>query len=122
MRSLFAGAAPAGDAPALADDNVLLIQLQPGGGYKVWHTEGESQLRRGRHGARGDRQQGRRQGDGNRAGPARAFETPDGIVISLPPPARTSSCCSIATAAAMCGCGTVPGPPTCPKTGSPTFS
>jgi hypothetical protein len=44
MRSLSSWCCPHGHAPALAVDNVLLIQLQPGGAYRVWHTEGESQL------------------------------------------------------------------------------
>jgi hypothetical protein len=71
--------------PALADDNVLLIQLQPGGAYKVWHTEGESRL------ADDDvmalEAAASREGSTETPtgfGPARAYETPDGIVISLP--------------------------------------
>ena len=71
--------------PAIADDNVLLIQLQAGGNYKVWHTEGESQL------ADDDvmalEATASKEGSKETAtslGPARAFETPDGIVISLP--------------------------------------
>ncbi len=70
---------------AMADDNVLLIQLQAGGNYRVWHTEGESQL------ADDDvmaleataSQEGGKE-LATEFGPARAFETADGIVISLP--------------------------------------
>lgn len=31
-------------APVWADDDALLIQLQPGGGYRVWHTDGATHL------------------------------------------------------------------------------
>jgi hypothetical protein len=64
---------------------VLLIQLQPGGGYKVWHTEGESQLADDdimAIEATAGREGGKETPTG--LGPARAVETPDGIVISLP--------------------------------------
>jgi hypothetical protein len=107
MRVPCAGAGPAGHAPALADDNVLLIQLQPGGAYKVWHTEGESQLTDEdvmALEATASKEGGKEMATG--FGPARAFETPDGIVISLPAAPGTISSCSTATAAAMCGCGT----------------
>ena len=71
--------------PALAEDNVLLIQLQPGGAYKVWHTEGESRLTDEdvmALEATASKEGGTEMATG--FGPARAFETPDGIVISLP--------------------------------------
>ncbi len=71
--------------PAVADDNVLLIQLQPGGGYKVWHTEGESGLTD--EDVMTLEATASKEGGTEMAtsfGPARAFETPDGIVISLP--------------------------------------
>ncbi len=67
-----------------AEDNVLLIQLQQGGAYKVWHTEGESQL--------SDDEvmtlevNARPEGGTElttAAGPARAYETSDGVVIRL---------------------------------------
>jgi hypothetical protein len=70
---------------AFAADNVLLIQLQPGGAYKVWHTEGESQL--------SDDEvmtlevNARPEGGDEMptsAGPARAYDTSDGVVIKLP--------------------------------------
>lgn len=70
---------------ALAADNVLLIQLQPGGQYKVWHTEGESML------SDEDVMQlevaARPAGSAEfptHFGPGRAFETSDGVVIELP--------------------------------------
>ena len=67
-----------------AEDNVLLIQLQQGGAYKVWHTEGENQL--------SDDEvmtlevSARPEGGielPTAAGPARAYETGDGVVIRL---------------------------------------
>lgn len=72
-------------SPALAEDNVLLIQLQPGGAYKVWHTEGESRLTDEdvmALEATASKEGGKEMPTG--FGPARAFETSDGIVISLP--------------------------------------
>ena len=69
---------------AAAADNVLLIQMQPGGRYLVWHTEGESRITddeamelevtAGPGG--GEEMQ-------TSAGPARAYETSDGVTISL---------------------------------------
>lgn len=72
-------------AAAGAVDNVLLIQLRAAGGFTVWHTEGESRLSdeeaieleataRPEGGA--ELQTG--------AGPARAYETADGVTIHLP--------------------------------------
>lgn len=72
-------------AAANAADNVLLIQLQPGGQYKVWHTEGESMPT--------DDEvmtlevNAKPEGSAEMptaAGPARAYETADGVVIALP--------------------------------------
>ena len=67
-----------------AVDNVLLIQLQPGGAYRVWHTEGESQLTDDEVMAL---ETTARPGGGEEmatgAGPARAHETSDGVTISL---------------------------------------
>jgi len=72
-------------APAWAVDNVLLIQTQPGGGYKIWHTEGESQLSEDEIMAL---EASARPGGGEEtptgAGPARAYETGDGVTVSLP--------------------------------------
>ncbi|MBI5793029.1 MAG: hypothetical protein HZA63_16310 [Rhodocyclales bacterium] len=68
-----------------AADNVLLIQLRTGGGFTVWHTEGESQLSdeeameleaTAKPSGGAEMQTG--------AGPARAYETPDGVMIRLP--------------------------------------
>ncbi|MDP2823986.1 MAG: hypothetical protein Q8O52_15085 [Sulfuritalea sp.] len=70
---------------AWAVDNVLLIQVQPGGGYKVWHTEGESQLSEDEIMAL---EFTAKPGGGEEiptgAGPARAYETSNGVTISLP--------------------------------------
>lgn len=68
-----------------AADNVLLIQMQPGGRYKVWHTEGESQLSDDEVMAL----EVTAKPEGGEvmptsAGPARAYETSDGVTISLP--------------------------------------
>lgn len=70
---------------AWASDNVLLIQLRPGGGFTVWHTEGESQL--------SDEEvmtleAAAKPGGGEEIptsfGPARAYENNDGVTIRLP--------------------------------------
>lgn len=70
---------------AWADDNVLLIQVQAGGGYTVWHTDGESQLSEDEVMAL---ELTAKPGGGKEiptgAGPARAHETGDGVTISLP--------------------------------------
>lgn len=68
-----------------AADNVLLIQLRPGGGFTVWHTEGESQLS-------DDEvmtlEAAAKPGGGDEVptsfGPARAYENIDGVTIRLP--------------------------------------
>lgn len=68
-----------------AADNVLLIQLRPGGGFTVWHTEGESQL--------SDEEvmmlEGAAKPGGGEEiptsfGPARSYESSDGVTIRLP--------------------------------------
>jgi len=68
-----------------AADNVLLIQMQPGGRYLVWHTEGESQLSDDEV---MELEVTAKPGGGEEvptsAGPARAYETSDGVTISLP--------------------------------------
>jgi hypothetical protein len=70
---------------ANAVDNVLLIQLRPGGGFTVWHTEGESQLTDDEV---MELEVTARPGGGavmaTSAGPARVYETADGVTISLP--------------------------------------
>ncbi len=72
-------------AAAGAVDNVLLIQLRAGGGFTVWHTEGESRLSdeeaieleaTAKPEGSAELQTG--------AGPARAYETADGVTIRLP--------------------------------------
>lgn len=68
-----------------AADNVLLIQMQPGGHYRVWHTEGESMLTDDEAMAlevSATPAGGAAMPTG--AGPARAFETTDGVVVALP--------------------------------------
>jgi hypothetical protein len=68
-----------------AADNVLLIQMQPGGHYKVWHTEGESRLTDDEVMAL---EVTARPGGGEEIqtsiGPARVYESSDGVTISLP--------------------------------------
>ena len=85
MRSALFIAALMFTTSAGAADNVLLIQMQPGGGYKVWHTEGESELSDDEIMAL---EVAARPGGGEElptsAGPARAYETSDGVTISLP--------------------------------------
>ncbi len=71
-------------AAAGAADNVLLIQMQPGGGYLVWHTEGESRLSDDE--AMALEVTARTEGGAEMqtsAGPARAYETSDGVTIRL---------------------------------------
>ena len=69
---------------ANAADNVLLIQLQAGGGFRVWHTEGESRLSDDEI---MELEVTAKPGGGEvtqtSAGPARAFESGDGVTISL---------------------------------------
>ena len=66
-------------------DNVLLIQLQAVGGFKVWHTEGESQLTDDEIMAL---EVTAKPGGGDvtrtSAGPARVYESSEGVTISLP--------------------------------------
>ena len=72
-------------AAASAADNVLLIQLRPGGGFTVWHTEGESQLTDDEVMAL---EVTAKPGGGEltptSAGPARVYESGEGVTISLP--------------------------------------
>lgn len=71
--------------PAAAADNALLIQLQQDGSYRVWHTEGASnlpepellELEASARPGGGEMQQ-------SSAGRAQAFEIGDGVVIELP--------------------------------------
>jgi len=68
-----------------ATDNVLLIQMQPDGRYRVWHTEGESRISEDEIMAL---ELTAKPGGGEEiptgAGPARAYETSEGVMISLP--------------------------------------
>ena len=71
--------------PVAAEDNVLLIQLAPGGGYAIWHTEGETDLPE--HEAIALEGTATPEGGPEVAtsvGPARAYETPNGIIIRIP--------------------------------------
>ncbi len=65
-------------------DNVLLIQLQAGGGFRVWHTEGESRLTDDEI---MELEVTAKPGGGEvmptGAGPARVYESGDGVTISL---------------------------------------
>ena len=78
--------------PAYAADNVLLIQLQPGGGYTVWHTEGESLLSEDEV---MDLEVTAQPEGGvetpTSAGPARAYETANGVMIKLPAALRDNA-------------------------------
>jgi hypothetical protein len=78
--------------PVCAVDNVLLIQLQPGGGYTVWHTEGESLLSEDEV---MDLEVTAKPEGGvetpTGAGPARAYETANGVVIKLPAAPRDNA-------------------------------
>ncbi len=69
---------------ANAADNVLLIQLQAGGGFRVWHTEGESRLTDDEI---IELEVTARPGGGEvtqtSAGPVRVYESGDGVTISL---------------------------------------
>ena len=69
---------------AIAADNVLLIQLQAGGGFRVWHTEGESSLSDDEV---MELEVTAKPGGGavtpTSAGPARVFDSADGVTISL---------------------------------------
>lgn len=69
---------------AYAADNVLLIQLQAGGGFRVWHTEGEARLSDDEI---MELEVTAKPGGGEvtptSAGPARVFESAEGVTISL---------------------------------------
>ncbi|MDP1734324.1 MAG: hypothetical protein Q8L44_08180 [Sulfuritalea sp.] len=85
MRIALFVAALMATTSAGAADNVLLIQMQPGGRYLVWHTEGESRISDDEV---MELEVTARPGGGEviqtSAGPARAYETSDGVTISLP--------------------------------------
>ncbi|MBI4996642.1 MAG: hypothetical protein HZA64_05085 [Rhodocyclales bacterium] len=70
---------------AAAADNSLLIQVEPGGGYRVWHTEGATNL--GEEEilmlAAGATPEGSALQPVS-AGPARAFQTGNGVIIEVP--------------------------------------
>jgi len=71
--------------PAAAEDTALLIQVQPDGGYRVWHAGAPSPLSEAEMLAleadalpEGGKQRM------TAAGLAQAFDTPSGILIQLP--------------------------------------
>ena len=68
-----------------AEDNVLLLQLRPGGGITVWHTEGDSQITddEALELEAGAKPEGSAELP-TAAGPARSYETADGVMIRLP--------------------------------------
>lgn len=70
---------------AVAADNSLLIQIEAGGGYRVWHTEGPTQLSEDDilMLAAGATPEGSALQPVS-AGPARAFQTGNGVIIELP--------------------------------------
>lgn len=84
MRAVAFLAALLATTAAGAADNVLLIQLRAGGGFTVWHTEGESQL--GEDEVM-ELEVTARPGGGalmkTSAGPARVYESDQGVTISL---------------------------------------
>jgi hypothetical protein len=75
-----------------AEDNVLLLQLRPGGGMTVWHTEGDSQITDDE--ALNLEASAQPAGSAElptAAGPARSYETPDGVLIRLPAAAKDNA-------------------------------
>lgn len=70
---------------AAAADSALLIQVEPGGGYRVWHNEGASNLSEDEilMLAAGATPEGSALQPVS-AGPARAIQTDHGVVIELP--------------------------------------
>ena len=70
---------------AAAADNSLLIQVESGGGYRVWHTEGATKLGEDEilMLAAGATPEGSALQQVS-AGPARAFQTGNGVIIELP--------------------------------------
>ena len=85
MRAVLFLAALLVATSANAVDNVLLIQMQPGGNYRVWHIEGESRLSDDEIMALEvtARPEGGEETPTS-AGPARVYESSDGVTISLP--------------------------------------
>lgn len=70
---------------AVAVDNALLIQVEPGGGYRVWHTEGTTKLSEDEilMLAAGATPEGSTLQPVS-AGLARAIQTGNGVIIELP--------------------------------------
>lgn len=71
--------------PAAAEDTALLIQIQPDGRYQVWHAGGQSPLNEDEILAL----EAGASPEGGRslvtaAGLARAYDTPNGVLIRLP--------------------------------------
>lgn len=62
-----------------------MIQLRPGGGFTVWHTEGESRLTDDEAmGLEASAKPGGGDAMQTSVGPARAYETADGVLIRPP--------------------------------------
>lgn len=86
VRHVVAAVAAAALAlPAAAEDTALLIQLQPDGHYRVWHAGGPATLSEDEVLAL----EASAMPEGGRqivtsAGLARAFDTPNGVLIRLP--------------------------------------
>jgi hypothetical protein len=70
---------------AAAADNSLLIQVEPGGGYRVWHSEGATNLSEDEILllAAGATPEGSALQPVS-AGPARARQTGNGVIIEIP--------------------------------------
>lgn len=84
-RRLAAGIALLSAVPGFAADAPLLVQMLPGGAFKVWRSEGRSPVTEEELMAL---EASARPGGGETlataAGPGRADETPQGIVVYLP--------------------------------------
>lgn len=84
-RALVAFAAMLASGLTVAVDNALLIQVEPDGGYRVWHTEGATRLGEDEilMLAAGATPEGSALQPVS-VGPARAIQTRNGVVIELP--------------------------------------
>lgn len=73
-----------GASTALAENSNLLIQLQPGGGFRVWHAEGASVLDDDEVMLLdAEAEQGGSRSIATALGPARAVRTELGVIIEL---------------------------------------
>lgn len=82
---LCLGIAALGGSAALAADEALLIQMEKNGKFRVWHVEGATHLTEQELGLL----EANAQPEGSDAlvtdhGPARAYWTPEGIIVRLP--------------------------------------